>query len=83
MNKKGIECGSTMYWVVTVMIFVWLAAVAYYSRNVLVAEYYKKTGVLIYILIHILIHILIYIYIYIYTHTYTHIYIYIYIYIQS
>merc|ERR1711871_240200 len=41
-SPLGIECGSIMYWIVTAMIFVWLAAVAYYGRDILVAEYHKK-----------------------------------------
>lgn len=42
-SPLGIDCGSTMYWIITVMIFVWLGAVAYYSRGILVTEFYKKT----------------------------------------
>merc|ERR1711998_415543 len=41
-SPLGIVCGSLSYWVVTALIFVWLSAVSYYSRGVLVSAFHEK-----------------------------------------
>lgn len=44
-SPLGIQCGSYLYWLLTLLVFIWILSVSYFIRNKLIKNYYYKKNI--------------------------------------